>query len=84
MKSVEDVFFYLPSSCHCSDGTVEELSLWVMKQEEITLWTGVEDNGSVLDGDGTIGHGLTMDIVRGLSIREHTCYACIAHPETKA
>ncbi len=40
----------------------------VSKQEKITLWTGVEDNGSIQDGDGTIGHGLTMDIAKGLSI----------------
>ena len=36
------------------------------------------------DGDGTIGHGLTIDIEKGLSIRESTCYACIAHLDTKA
>ena len=36
------------------------------------------------DEDGTIGHGLTMDIVMGLSIRERTCYACIAHLDIKA
>ena len=27
--------------------------------------------------DGTIGHGLTMDIAKGLSIRQGTSYACI-------
>ena len=35
------------------------------------------------DGDGIIGHGLNMDIAKGLSIREHTHYACIAHLDTK-
>ena len=33
------------------------------------------DNGSTHDGDGTIGHWLTMDIVTGLSIRERVCNA---------
>ena len=36
------------------------------------------------DEDGSIGHGLTMDIVKILSIREGTCYACIAHLDKKA
>ncbi len=36
------------------------------------------------DEDGTIGHGFIMDIEKGLSIRERTCYACIAHLDTKA
>ena len=36
------------------------------------------------DGDGTIGHGLTIDIASGFSIRERTCYACIAHLDKKA
>ena len=54
------------------------------RQEEIALWTGVEDNGSIHDGDGTIGHGLTMDIVKDLSICEHTCYACVGHLDPKA
>ncbi len=35
------------------------------KQEEITLCSGIEGNGLIHDGDGTIGHGLTMDIVKG-------------------
>ena len=35
------------------------------KRDEIALWTGVDRNGSIHDGDGTIGHGLTMDIARG-------------------
>ncbi len=26
-----------------------------------------------------MGHGLTMDIAKGLSIHEHAYYACIAH-----
>ena len=34
----------------------------------------VEGDGSIQDGDGTIGHGLTMHIVKGLSIREGACY----------
>ncbi len=41
--------------------------------------TGIEVNGSMHDGGGTIGHGLTMDIAKSLTIREHLCYACIAH-----
>ena len=36
------------------------------------------------DGDGTIWHGLTMDIANGLSICERTHYACIAQLDTKA
>ncbi len=44
----------------------------------------VEGNGSMHDGDGTIGHGLTMAIAKGLSIHERTCYACIAHLDLKA
>ena len=35
------------------------------------------------DGHGTIGHGLTMDIAKGLSICEPTCYACIARLDKK-
>ena len=31
-----------------------------LKQEEIAVWTGVEGNGSIHDGDGTIGQVLTM------------------------
>ncbi len=38
----------------------------------------------VHDGDGTIGHGSTMDIAKGLSICEHACYACIAHLDPMA
>ena len=50
----------------------------VRKQEKIALWPGVEGNGSIVyHGDGTIGHGLAMDIAKGLSICERTCYACI-------
>ncbi len=37
------------------------------KQEEKALWTGIEGSGSIHDGDGTIGHGLIMDIAKGLS-----------------
>ena len=44
----------------------------LLKQEKIALWTGVKGNGSIYDGDGTIGHGLTMDIEKGLSFRERT------------
>ncbi len=33
-----------------------------MKQEEIALWTGVKGNGSMHDGDGTIGHELTTGV----------------------
>ncbi len=61
--------------------------MWELLQEEIALWTGAEGNGSYHDGDGTIGHGLTMDIAEGLSICEHTCYASnasITHLDTKA
>ena len=54
------------------------------KQEEIALWTGVEGNRSIQDGDGTIGHNLTMHIVKSLSIPEGACYACIAHLGPKA
>ncbi len=54
------------------------------KQEVIALWMGVEGNGSIHDGVGTIGHGLTMDIMKGSSIHEHTCYACIAHLDLMA
>ena len=39
----------------------------------------VEGNGSIHDEECTIGHGLTMEIAKGLSIHERTCYACIAH-----
>ncbi len=45
---------------------------------------GVEGNGSIHDGDGTIRHGLAMDIAKGLSIHVFMCYACIAHFDTKA
>ena len=38
----------------------------------------------VHDEDGTIVHGLTIDIVKGLSIRERMFYACIAHIDKKA
>ena len=38
----------------------------------------------VNDGDLTLGHGLTMHIAKGSSIRECTSYACIAHIDTKA
>ena len=31
-----------------------------------------------------IGHKLTMDIAKGLSIYQHLCYACIAHLYPKA
>ena len=43
-----------------------------IEQEVIALWTGVEGNNSLHDGDSTIGYGLTMDIAKGLSIRECT------------
>ena len=43
--------------------------------------TGVEGNGSIHDGNGTIGHGLTMDFAKGSSIREPTR---VAHLDTKA
>ena len=55
-----------------------------IKQEEITLWTGIIGNGSMHNGDGTIGHGLTMDITKGLSICDRTCHASIAHLDPKA
>ena len=54
------------------------------KQEDIALWTGIKGNGSINDGDGTIWHGLTMDIAKDLSIPEHMCYACIDHFDAKA
>ncbi len=54
------------------------------KQDEIAVWTSIKGNGSVHDGDGTIVHGLTMDIAKGLSIREHMCYLCFAHLDLKA
>ena len=54
------------------------------KQGEITLWTSVKGTGYIHGGDGAIGHGLTMDIVKGLSPREGMCYACIAHLDQKA
>ena len=44
-----------------------------IKQELIALWTGVEGNDSIHEEDGIIGHGLTMDIAKGLFIHEHTC-----------
>ena len=56
----------------------------MFKQEEIALWTGVEGNGSIHDGDGTSGHGLTVDIGKGLRIRDGMCYECIAHLDNKA
>ncbi len=59
-------------------------SVQVLEQEDIDLWTGVEGNGSLNDGDGTIGHGLTMDIAKGSSICERTCFACITHLDKKA
>ncbi len=40
------------------------------QQEEIALWSGVKGNDSIHDEDGLIGHGLTMDTAKGLSIRE--------------
>ena len=55
-----------------------------LEQREIALLTGVEVNGSMPDGEGAIAHGLTMDIAKGLSIREGTSYACIAHFDTQA
>ena len=54
------------------------------KQENIALWTGIEGNGSIHDGHGTAGHGMTTAILKGFSICEHMCYACIAHPDKKA
>ena len=36
------------------------------------------------DGDGTIGHGLTIDIAKSLAICERTCYARITHLDKKA
>ena len=54
------------------------------RQEEVALWTGTKGNGSIHDGDGTIGHGLTMDVAKGLSICERTHDACIAHLDTVA
>ncbi len=49
-----------------------------IKREEIALWTGIEGNGSIHDDeDGTIGPMLTMNIAKGLSICERTCYAAI-------
>ncbi len=44
----------------------------------------LKGNGSINDVDGTIGHGLTMHVAKGLSICERTCCACIAHPDPKA
>ncbi len=44
----------------------------------------VDGKGSIHDEDGIIGHGLTIDIAKGLSICECTCYACIAHLDLKA
>ena len=55
-----------------------------IRQEGIRLWTGIKGNGSIHDGYGIIGHGLTMDIAKGLSTHEHTCYASIAHLDPKA
>ena len=40
-------------------------------------------NGQIHDGDCTIEHGWTMDIAKGLSILERTCYACIGHLDKK-
>ncbi len=53
-------------------------------QEEVALWTSVEGYGYLHDGDGTIGHGLTMDSAKGLSICERMLRACITHLDTKA
>ena len=62
----------------------ESISTYVPReQEEFALWAGVEGNGSIHDGDGTFEQGLTMDIAKGLSIREGTCYAGIAHLDKK-
>ncbi len=54
------------------------------QQHGITLWTGVDGNGSIHDGDGRIGHGLTMDIAKGLSSHERICHACIDHLDIEA
>ena len=51
----------------------------IVKQGEIPLWTNFEGNCSTHDGDGTIGHTLTMHIAKGLSLCECACHACIAH-----
>ena len=37
-------------------------------QRKLLYFTGVEGNSSIHDEDGTIGHGLTMDIEKSLSI----------------
>ncbi len=58
-------------------------------KEEIALWTSVEGNGFIHYADGTIGHGLAMDIattiVTGLSSCECTYAICLyCPPDTKA
>ncbi len=75
---------YESNACIVARGLVQEKACETFKQEEIALWPGVEGNGSLHDGDGTTWHWLTMDIAKGLSICERTCYACIAHLDTKA
>ncbi len=57
-----------------------------MKINKRELLYGVASMAMVLyvhDGDDTIGHGLTMDIAKSLTIRERTRHACIAHLDLK-
>ncbi len=51
----------------------------IIQQEEIALWTAVEGNCSLHDGNGAIGHRLIMIMAKGSTICERTCYACITH-----
>ena len=55
------------------------------EQEELALWTRVKGISSIHDEDHvTIGHSLTMDIAKDLSIHEGTCNASIAHLDKEA
>ncbi len=57
-------------------------SIKCMQNKKNSLY-GPASKAMVLFGDGTIGHGLSMDIAKGSSIGERTCYACIAYLDTK-
>ncbi len=70
--------------CSCINTMKVPRATCEIKQKDIAIWTGVEGNGCIHDGDGGIGRGLTMDIAKSLSICERRCDACIAHFDIKA
>ncbi len=67
-----------------ADYRADKYDKQVLKQEALTLWTGVEDNGSVDGRNGAWGMRLTMGIaatiVTGLCIGECTYAICLHCP----